>query len=533
MSIPLRALTLLVAPVLSSAPALAQGLPLWEVDLPGPIPPAERIGRTAAGRLTGDGRPDLVLLAGGDVLIVSAPAIYNVSSHLDPGGTHTFSDVGVLATPGALVDRLFTLSDQGLTEWVFSIATATFVPTVLDSGPASATSLCIADFSGDGADDLACVDASGAGLVLFVANGAGGFEPATTSPIGQPVLELAAVKWAGPTPRIALATDTGRIQIRDTSTTIATFDTGDGHVAFTAFATENQFTEQLAWVTADKSTGEQWLRVVEPQTGVTPILYLGLAGVAPGALERGYVDPDANEDVTMTFATIPNVVTLYNQAASPAFDSQSGITFPYAEYGYDTSIQEAEPRLFDLDNDGDADYALPRQELSDVRLTRNGYTTPETFGLIDYSIDVPSAPQSPGWGPNDGALYVRVSTPLVPSPLATHYEFEAWHLTSSDEVEPQRIGSLAVPIDEEETEAQAWISVNDFYELCEQPGFRPDYYVIVREVGPNHAGTDTIIDLIDVICPSCTSTAQPLPQPIRIPGSQHPVPPPGSPYGSS
>ena len=342
---PIRASVSALATFALGLPGVAQDDVFSDVPLPSTLTAANVATRSESGRFTGDGRRALVHLAGESVLVVLAPLVYEASAPLDSTGAHAFLDVAVMPQSNAGRDRLFTLGNCGLTEWTFSTTTGVFKAATIDSALVNAHRLSVGDFNGDDVYDLAYVTSNGNEFAIRSGDGSAGFDPAVIYSFNKPIVGMTPVRWNGFQDSLAVVADSMRLYIRSGASSIASYDaTGTQHVALQAFGTAGTEAEALIWITADDDElGTQRMRRVSP-AGMVQSLYLGAAGVALDGLTRGDVDGDGSDDMTMTFATIPNVVTLFNRPELPLqFAASEFVTYAYAEYGYDTVLQSAQP----------------------------------------------------------------------------------------------------------------------------------------------------------------------------------------------
>lgn len=404
--------------------------------------------RTAALQMTGDLRPDALLLVDDELVLSISPGIYHALVTL-PGPALDYCPV-----PGAgLLKRdAVLLSGTGptLELWHLNAAGQQFVMQAVGNGVgAGAVQLQATNLDGDSQADVVGVSADRGSIVLLH----GPLRSATAELValwamtpGETIHRLIPIEWDGtPGTEFALLTTWGlRVLEQNGQQHYMVQSDGDDSDRIAAIRRAGS-SDRLAWL-LQVPGGLYYLFVIDAQAE-DQLLYFGI--MDPVALSAGDFDGDGLDDLCLSQQTTGQLAYLHNQAGSaPASFSWSdaAVWDPTSD---GTGIapapeNQASALLADLDQDGDGDVVFPVQKESVAAMLRN-----DLEQHLDRAPSVQAASYEYDLETQDGLLRLTLAAPVLPPAESERLEIVVWRqatLQNDERTQSPAIHSDSVPV---------------------------------------------------------------------------------------
>ncbi|HKE00678.1 MAG TPA: hypothetical protein VKE69_06690 [Planctomycetota bacterium] len=447
-------------PALLAAPASAQGPFFYDeerfrVSASDALDVTAGFGRTVVAHLTGEGSPDVVVLAGDRPLLFTAPQVHqSVRRVPESAVAGPVLDLDVAKGKGVDGgDAIAMVNSVGLVHWWWSHANVADATSVIATGPwAGARKLRTADLQGLGKVDYVGVGAAGDTILVRLEGAA-----ATTTVLaaGGAVQAIDVLDFDGASPLdiaylVATSPTTSAVRVVTTAGASLLPSPIAGEIvagysdSIAALRMPGTAPDRLAWITTASSPSvHQVIRVV--QTGGLVSDDVDLTGAIHAVqCSASDLDGDGRSDLLISVQGGEFLLAYFNVGASPAptFHSNFAIWTPYGN-AMPNLGNVAWPAGADFDGDGDGDWVLPVERTQELVLFRNR-------GIDETRQKVKPEVQHPGdvWSfVDDNHLAVPLAKPQDPVPGATHVQVTIWRQpTYDDPIDPRPVGSLVAAL---------------------------------------------------------------------------------------
>lgn len=282
-----------------------------------PIPSSagSLLGRVVSGDFDGDGRTDLVVLAGSDPLVLFAPAVYEASMLLDETGETRATDLAVVPGNGVDPTRLVTGGVDGVSLWCLPAGESRFQETVLS--PGSCRALTVVDFDGLGESRVAWVNGDGTEILSVDLEG-GEAQVFPFTPTSE-IVSILTVRWIeGVEDQLAVFEDHVLSILDSGGQGLASFPMQQA-VDLACWRLPGEETDRLGWIDELSLTPGVWnqsLHLATPSEGLVETIAVGASGF------KGFVgaelDGDGNPDLLVSRGEEGGVIVLWGREEPPA-----------------------------------------------------------------------------------------------------------------------------------------------------------------------------------------------------------------------
>ncbi|MFG0317611.1 MAG: FG-GAP repeat domain-containing protein [Planctomycetota bacterium JB042] len=437
----MRSLLLASLVLLLSPPTSARSG--WAVSVDAAWPAgAGPTGEAVTGHLTADLLLDVVVEVGGELRLLTGPAVYDLSIDLGPDATAMA--IARRTAPTELAG-LVVANGTGVHFLWLPLGASTFSQATIASGPdwEGGVALAAADLDGDERDDLTFLAADRVTVRTLMAQGNGAFVEGIGSTLVTPASRLMRVEWDGDADvELAANADLG----------LDVYDANGAHLAeLRAFHPGGPWArlpqpsgrDEIAFVTSTADETDQFLTVLSPAGYEAPILLGGLDVVSAAAGDR---DGDGDHELVVGIRSSQRLVVLENRSVDGG-----GSTFDLVHLeSIDLTDQPDDPQpgfaatpvVADLDTDGSLDLLVP-VDVNGTLVRADGSTEFEprpivaSAFLLDVGGNVPGVPGEEG---EPSTLFLDVEAPeslgaaIVAG--ATHLETVVWRQPSIDDFAP-------------------------------------------------------------------------------------------------